>query len=373
MHFKKFILLQFDRLITLGLNSKSKNGIILIRLDGIGDFVIWLDSAKEYRRIYPDQKITLVANSAWADMARELPYWDEVWPVNLVYFTRRPFYRSKVLRKVRRAHFETAIQPTFSRAILHGDSLIRASGSKNRIGSIGDNTNISSSEKAISDQWYTQLLAARTNPLMELLRNAEFISQLTCKDFTASLPKLPVMCALPKQLKVKGNYVILFPGASWQGRKWPAQYFSDLGEQLHQQFGLQIVLCGPPSDYMLCQTIKDSLSKASINMAGKSTLSELTELIRGAKLLISNETSAVHIAVAVGTPSVCILGGGHYGRFLPYPDHVCGIKPLVAVKSMACFNCNWHCSKPHKLTESVPCINGVSVIDVLALAFQELV
>jgi ADP-heptose:LPS heptosyltransferase len=102
-------------------------------------------------------------------------------------------------------------------------------------------------------------------------------------------------------------------------------------------------------------------------LSGKTTLQELAELIRGAEILISNETSAVHIAAAVGTNSVCILGGGHFGRFLPYPKHVKGARPIVADKYMPCFNCNWKCEWPHEPSGAVPCVTGVSIEQVLRL------
>ena len=50
----------------------------------------------------------------------------------------------------------------------------------------------------------------------------------------------------------------------------------------------------------------------------KTNINELIEAIRDAEFLITNETSAVHIAESVTTKSFCILGGGHFGRFLPY-------------------------------------------------------
>ena len=94
-------------------------------------------------------------------------------------------------------------------------------------------------------------------------------------------------------------------------------------------------------------------------------LAELAELLRSAELLISNETSAVHIAVAVSTPSVCVLGGGHYGRFMPYPSDIAGGMSVVAIHKMPCFNCNWHCTQPHSAGGPVPCISNVTVQSVL--------
>lgn len=372
---KKFIkklLPSFDFLVLLSRSNEKKEGIVLVRLDAIGDFIIWLDTAKEYRRIYPNQKITLIANAAWADMARGLPYWDEVWSVKLYDLTWKPFYRWALLSKVSNSYFETAIQPTFSRVFMHGDSVIRATHAKHRIGSLSDSCNISACDKANSDRWYTQLLPAKSQAMMELDRNAEFISHLTGKDFKASLPQWPVMASLAARLQPKGAYAILFPGSSWNGRQWPVQSFVELGAQLHRLHGWQMVLCGAPSERALCHEIAEAAPTASLNLAGQTTLAELAELIRGAQLLIANETSAVHIAAAVGTPAVCILGGGHYGRFVPYPDHVAGIKPVVAAKHMPCFNCNWQCNQPHDPTAPVPCISGVAVAQVFALAQQAL-
>lgn len=368
----KKILTSIDAFLYFTFNNQTKVGLVIIRLDAIGDLILWLDTAKEYRRIYQNQKITLIANAAWADMARELPYWDEVWPVKLVDLTWKPFYRWAFLRKARGASFTTAIQPTFSRVYMHGDSVIRATHATHRIGSISDTCNIKASDKAISDRWYTQLLPADPKPMMELLRNAEFISHLTGNAFKAGLPQLPCMAALPNALQPNGTYFILFPGASWHGRQWPTQSFAEVGKQLHARLGWQVVLCGAPSERALCQTIADAAPMECLNLAGQTTLSALAELIRGAQLLVANETSAVHIATAVNTPAVCVLGGGHYGRFMPYPNQVIGIKPVVAAHPMPCFNCNWQCNQPHDAAGPVPCISGVPVAAVLAAAQQAL-
>ncbi|MDP3759114.1 MAG: glycosyltransferase family 9 protein [Ramlibacter sp.] len=342
-------------------SSMAKTGVALIRLDAIGDFIIWLDSAKEYRRLFPAQKIVLLANTAWADLACGLPYWDEVWTLDLQRFTRKPLYRWMLLRKISQANFAVAIQPTFSRAFMYGDSVIRATRATQRIGSVGDMSNISAKDKAVGDSWYTRLLPASPNPLMELQRNAEFISHLTDETFKESLPALPILATLPKRLQPQSAYFILFPGASWHGRQWPTQFFIQLLERLDQHYGWQAVLCGSPAEGDLGQVIAHGTQVACLNLIGQSTLAELAELIRGARILIGNETSAVHFAAAVGTPAVCILGGGHFGRFMPYPDTLGGLKPLIATHPMPCFNCNWRCNQTRDPAGPVPCLSQISV------------
>jgi len=356
-----------DTLVVFQFPDKEKKGIALIRLDAIGDFIIWLDSAKEFRRIYPKQKIILLANSSWASLASALPYWDEVWSVNVADLRSKPLYRWNILRKVRRENFEIAIQPTFSRVLIHGDSLIKATHAIDRIGSVGD---MGFGGERIGDVWYTKLLPVNPNRLMELVRNAEFMSHLTGRPFFPNAPNLALRIQLSKRMQPDRDYAVLFPGASWSGRRWPISSFAEVGEYLHKHYKLEIVLCGDKSDHMICQEIMKAGSAPFINLAGKTTLTELSELLRNSKLLVSNETSAVHLAIAVGSPGVCILGGGHHGRFAPYPDELLNGKFRFAMEPMDCYNCNWKCIKQYNPGEAVPCIARVKVSNVLDLASE---
>jgi ADP-heptose:LPS heptosyltransferase len=364
------LILNIEYLICLNFTNRQKKGVVLIRLDAIGDFILWLDSAKEYRQIYPNQTIILLANAAWADLARYLPYWDEVWSVNSGDFRSSLLYRWAMLRKIRRANFEIAIQPTYSRAVFYGDSMIRASNAIHRIGSVGDSTNMPLSDKAIGDKWYTRLISANPKPLMELLRNAEFITNLTKKRFNAEIPILSSSGPLSRGLQVEGPYVVLFPGASWEGRRWPVQSFAKVAEYLSLKYSLNIVLCGSGSDRILCQEINDLVTVGCLNIAGKTNLLELAEIIRNAELLIANETSAIHIAAAVSTPALCILGGGHYGRFLPYPEPIIGIKPTPLMNKMDCYECNWQCSRGYGGFGPTPCIESIDIDVVLKSAIS---
>ena len=75
------------------------------------------------------------------------------------------------------------------------------------------------------------------------------------------------------------------------------------------------------------------------------------------------------MAAAVGVPSVCIVGGGHFGRFMPYdvqpePDRPL---PLVASRAMECFGCNWTCKFHPARNKPMPCIEGVSIDTVWQL------
>lgn len=368
--FKSVFFFFYDYLGIIGSCQSDREGVLLIRLDAIGDFVIWLDSAKEFRNFYPNKKITVCLNSLVVELAAALPYWDNVISVDVRKFSSNPWYRVQVLGRIRKASFEIAIQPTISRVFSLGDSFIRASRATQRIGSFGDCTNLHYFAKSISDKWYTRLIPAGELSPMELQRNEEFTVNLSGEAFAANLSVLETLKPLPDRLKIEGPYFIVFPGASWSGRQWPAGHFVEILLRVNRQYGWRAVICGGPSEKALCRRIADASECCAMDLSGQTSLPELVEVIRGAEVLIGNETSAVHIATAVATPSVCILGGGHFGRFMPYPRDIVGIKPFAAYHEMPCYNCNWNCTQTFEKGCAVPCVAGVTVANVLQGVLQ---
>jgi len=351
--------------------SAHPRGVAIIRMDSIGDFILWLDTAKEFRNLYPNTKITLIANQSWSNLAALLPYWDEVIPVSRKKLTRNLAYRFKTLKQIRSLGFETAIQPVFSREYLRGDSLIRATGALYKIGFAGDLNNMTFWQKKISDKWHSQLIPATTEPLMELQRNAEFIRGLGFRNFSPHLPEIPKLFDLPPQLKMNGPYFVIAPGASQAGRRWPTERFSEILKRVANLTRFTPVVCGTREESDLCNDLIVKANVASVNLAGLTTLPELVEVIRHAEILISNESSFVHIAAAVRTPAVCILGGGHFERFIPYEVETGdNIAPILVYQRMDCFNCNWKCTQPQDKGKAMPCILSITADEVMEAVEQ---
>jgi ADP-heptose:LPS heptosyltransferase len=342
--------------------------VMLIRLDVIGDFVLWLDSAKAYRRLFPNKKIVLYANSSWIELARQLTHWDEVVSIDMVQLREDELYRLRTFYKIHRRGFPIAIQPTYSREYM-ADMLTRSSGAEEIIGFDCDLSNILPAQKDISDRWYSRLIKTESEQRMELTRNADFIRSLGLKDFVSDVPKISPILELPAQLQINAPYIVIFPGASWVPKMWPSCNFAALIEALNTRYGLLCVLCGGSSEYELCSdVIAQSRQGSTLNFAGLTKLTELVEIIRNAQFLFANDTSAIHIAAAVQTPSVCVLGGGHYGRFLPYEIEDATsrkVMPRVSIHQMDCYHCNWSCIHTSSMNETVPCINNIAVQDVL--------
>lgn len=346
----------------------KKNRLVgIVKLDAIGDSLLWLDSAQMYRAIYPKNDFTLVliCNSSWFEVAEKLSCFDEVLSVDRRQLFRNLLYRWEILRKVRRAGYSQVVNVTYSRDFLYGDSIVRATGASVRIGSQGDLSNRTLWQKRIGDSWYTRLLPAIETPLMELARNAEFIRELGVLDFRAGLPLLQFTSTAPSCFSAQ-NYYVLVPGAGSAMRRWPLERFAQVAREIHTATGWTAVICGGKDEVRLGASLLAQLDVPAENWVGKTSLLELIAVIDGSNLVVCNETSAVHIAAVVDTPAICILGGGHFGRFLPYVLEMASERPLPlpVYWKMPCYNCNWNCIYHLGAGEPAPCITNIEATAV---------
>jgi len=369
-HIRKKYIFLIDYICLLVIKSNSSSDIIILRLDAIGDFILFCDSAKEYKNLFPGQKIILLANHTWADLAIQLPYWDHVISINIYKFETNIFYRCKTIVNLRKNIYKKLIHPTFSRDYLVSDSIVQMINAELKIGFDGDYSNISKDEKRVSDNWYDDLIMSNDGLMMELNRNAAFLRSLGHENFKSSIPDIShILHEVNNPLEQAEDYFVIFPFASWYGKEWPIDKFVSLIAKLSERYAMACVLCGGPNDVDSAQKIIGKSTVNIIDYTGKTDLMSLAKIIQSSQLLVSNDTSAIHIAAAVCTKSVCILGGGHYGRFLPYvfdsDNKSCA--PETVIYNMDCFGCNWNCPYIKDDRSSVPCINNIKVDSVLRI------
>lgn len=366
----RFFLYAMDLLLLLRppkkIGSSEKKRVLILRTDVIGDFIVWLDAAKAYRTLYPktSHRLTLLGNRIWKELADELDYFDDYIYFERKKFLRNPVYRFRFLKMVRGRGFDSVIQSRYSKEFIIDDAIVRTCGAREKTGLAGDTANISPKLKKISSRWYTNEICTPKKDQSEILRNQAFMKGLGAEDFTAGTPVLSVNSSLLKNFPdLPKIYYVLAPGAGAEYRKWPSHKFSRLADRISKSFGLTGIICGSLSDRTVSQKIIARASADLIDFTGRTCLTELVAIIHYAEFIISNESAAIHVAAAVDTPSVCILGGGHFGRFLPYPD-CCSPKahlPVSVFYRMDCFLCNWQNMSCSLNNQVAPCVENISV------------
>lgn len=118
------------------------------------------------------------------------------------------------------------------------------------------------------------------------------------------------------KVALKDPYVCIHPGASVAERRWHPHHFARVADQL-AAFGLQVVLTGTSEERSLTQAIADRMLISPLNLAGCTSLGALAILLKGAQLLICNDTGVSHLAAAIQTKSVVIFSGSDPQRWAP--------------------------------------------------------
>ena len=280
-----------------------------------------LTNTKIQKIPYEEYNITLLGNSAWKSISEEL---DSEYVDNFIWLDRNRFnknliYRYQKLKEIVSNGYEVVISPVYSREFFYGDTVIKLINAKEKIGSIGDLSNIRKWQKNISDRYYDILVPAKNDIIFEFYRNKEFFENILDEKIDIKKPYIKLK---PKNLpfELPEKYAILFIGASARFRKWSIEGFAKIGEYLKDRYGYEIVLCGANSDKDDALKFREFFSGDYIDLVGKTNLIELLYVIYNGDLMISNETSAPHFAVALEMTNIFVISNGnHYGRFTPYP------------------------------------------------------
>jgi ADP-heptose:LPS heptosyltransferase len=110
------------------------------------------------------------------------------------------------------------------------------------------------------------------------------------------------------------DYVCVHPGARLLTRRWHPERFAEVADQL-SALGLKVVLTGDASEAELVGSVSRLMKNPHINLAGQTSLGSLGVLIKGSKLLVSNDTGVAHVASALEVPSVIVVTGSDPRRW----------------------------------------------------------
>ncbi len=107
---------------------------------------------------------------------------------------------------------------------------------------------------------------------------------------------------------LEGGYAVFAAGAAYGPAKvWPLDRFAVLAGRLREEKGLRTVTVGSGKerDYL------DQITEANddvLNLAGRSGIGDLMSVLRGADLVVGNDSGPVHVSAAMGVPTVSIFG-----------------------------------------------------------------
>lgn len=128
------------------------------------------------------------------------------------------------------------------------------------------------------------------------------------------------------RISFKKPVVVLHPGSGGSSARWPLRSFIELGDRLQEAGCDVVVTSGPGEDYQY--PMIDQMRRIPVFIAGGSVnLREFAGILASADLVVTNSTGPLHMAVALGIPTVSVFSPVttcHPNRWGPYPDAVVG-------------------------------------------------
>ena len=317
--------------------------ILYLRCDSIGDHVLSACMLEPLRRAFPAARIIVVAPDSVAPIYERCPFINELVGISFRLFNNAAF-RGKIVEQLQAFKADLCLSPVYSRTEL-ADFLVASGHSAHRIGHRGDVTRIRPERREICNRGYTRLIDSPGEWKLELARHADFLAGIGVAFGPSEIaPKIWIgpaddefAAAIFRQHGLDpARTVSMFAGAQLGVRKY--NHYGKAIAAICKARDLKIIALGGPDDSAInLSNLKDA-GAAAVNLSGQTTLRQAAAILRLCRVCIGAETGLAHVACAVGTPNVVLLGGGHFGRFMPY-------SPLttVACIPLECFGCNWEC------------------------------
>jgi heptosyltransferase-3 len=327
------------------------HNILIIKLRYIGDVLLAAMTARAIKSARPNVRVTMLVNRGTEDVLAGNPDLDEV-----VTLDKSLGAQWQLITGLRRRRFDTVIDLT------DGDRaafLSWISGAPVRIG-FNDG-------HRWQGRFYTQIVRFergvqhRIDRDLEALKlvNIQAVSQdphvwLTPEEEHSAdqlLDQLGVQRSLP--------IVILQPGARYWVKAWPPERFAELADRLTSQYGCQVLIGGSRQEGDLAQEIRQMAKSRPIDMAGHTTIRQFAAIARRSVLFIGNDSGAMHIASAVGTPVVALFGPSNPREWRPRGGPV-----EILYKNLDCGRCsNATCTRGEE-----SCMKSILVQEAFAAA-----
>ncbi len=166
----------------------------------------------------------------------------------------------------------------------------------------------------------------------------------------------------------RGRFAVIHPGASAVRRRWSTARFAAVGRALVSH-GLTVVVTGTEGERELVDAVSADMGEAVVPACGALTLGGLAGLLSRAELLVSNDTGPLHLATAVGCPSVGVYWVGNVINGAPLTRAL--HRPLASFR-VACPVCGQR-NVERSCEHEVSFVDDVRVPDVVDAAVDLLI
>ena len=346
--------------------------ILLLRLERIGDLLMALGAITEVRRFAPGAQIDLVVGSWNADLAHTIRELDHVEILDVPWLARENGGASwstllRTASEWRRRQYDLGIN---FEGDIRSNLLLGVAGATRRIGFA-----MRGGGPVLTDPVEFSETAHSATNSCQLVRQAFGSEEAPLDDEPGrrDAGKLQIpedararAAALLEQAGATEMLIGIQASAGREIKQWNPERFAEVGSVLAREYGATLVMTGTTSERHVTERVKQSVDQSvrTIDMTGDLDLLTMAGIIERMALFVSCDTGPMHLASAVGTPTVAIFGPSLPSRYAPLLD-----RSRVVRVDLPCSPCNQLRRPPARCVGHIPdCLTGIEVGPVLAAA-----
>lgn len=300
---------------------------LIILMGSLGDVTRGLCLVSRIKKCLPKSYITWLIEPKWADLVSYHPQIDKI----LVF--DRPNWKKgfkELFNKLRKNHFDCVLdlQRHFKSGLFS-----YLSGAKNRIGFHPKN--------AKEGNWLfnNHHVPYKGEGYPKINHYLTFLDYLECpksKDLDFGFSGFQLRNLAPELAwLLKKPFLAMVLGSTWESKEWFFDGYVQLIRDIFETTSLDIVLVDSPAKYQMSCTLEKSINSSRlINLVGRTSVLELTGVLKEASLAVGPDCGSAHLASAVGTPYVSLFGPTSPERTAPY-----GSENLVVQEDLPCIPC----------------------------------
>ena len=337
--------------------------ILIIQLKHLGDILLTTPVIAALKEAWPQAEVSALVPQGMEAMLTEHPGLTEVFTINRQ--DRSPWNFLKFAAALRRRRFDLVLE--FSggdRGALY-TWLTRA---RTRI----------SFDYPRRPGWHRRLAFTRLVPPPPLRdhtieKNLALVRSLgidtgqpTLQFFWNAKTSREIQDLMRQHNLTTKNFVLMHPPARWLFKCWTAEGYARVIDAVQKDYGLPVVLTAAPAsqEMQFVHDITARLQTSPVNLAGRLDLKALGALIAQARLFIGVDSAPMHLAAAVGTPTVVLFGPSG-----PYNWRPWGEGHIVLTKDFDCQPCGRDGCDGTKISR---CLTAITPAEVLAAVDRQL-
>ena len=333
--------------------------ILAIRLSSLGDIISVLPAVACLKKRYPAAAIDWLVSSNFVNLLENNPDINEVIGWNRELWRKKQFLAGAremtgLIHRLREREYDVVydFQNQFRSGLFGYAARI-----PRRIG-FADSPEHNS-------MFYTEKVAVNSKTTLHFLERNLLLADFSLggeKEFNIRPDDSDkshvdeLLKSTPAQLD--GPLITICPSARWETKLWPPSHFARLAARLVDKVNARIVFVGTQSDHTIIEKIVAFKDFPYMSAAGKTSLRQLADLIGRSRLMITNDSGPMHIAAAMGVPTVSIFGPTDPGLTGPYgPNH------SVVSSKVECVGCG-----KRQCPSKLECLHSITADQVLAEA-----